>query len=72
MLLKFDVFGKAMSVKRIDNEWHLFIDSNTGLRTRVYDVVIPSELLESELARYLGDIFHESARGDNTEVVRVN
>ncbi|MDO6611928.1 hypothetical protein Q4601_06785 [Shewanella sp. 1_MG-2023] len=72
MLLKFDVFGKAMSVKRIDNEWHLFIDSNTGLRTRVYDVVIPSELSEHELARYLGDIFHESARDDKTDVTRLN
>ncbi|PMG74508.1 hypothetical protein BCU84_18285 [Shewanella sp. 10N.286.51.B7] len=72
MLLKFDVFGKSMSVNRQNGEWLLFIDSNTGLRTRVYDVVIPSELLESELARYLGDIFHESARGDNTDVTRLN
>ena len=71
MFLKFDVFGKLMSVKRVDIEWHLFIDSNTGLRTRVYDVIIPSELLESELDRYLGDIFHESARGDNIEVIRL-
>lgn len=72
MLLKFDVFGKSMSVNRQNGEWLLFIDSNTGLRTRVYDVVIPSELLESELARYLGDIFHESARDDKTDVTRLN
>nr|WP_285162834.1 hypothetical protein [Shewanella goraebulensis] len=52
-----------MSVKIVDKEWHLFIDSNTDIPTRAYDVIIPSELLESGLALYLGDIFHESARG---------
>ncbi|MCL1045284.1 hypothetical protein L2737_08070 [Shewanella electrodiphila] len=72
MLLKFDVFGKSMSVNRQNGEWLLFIESNTGLRTRVYDVVIPSELSEHELATYLGDIFHESARDDNTDVTRLN
>ncbi len=52
-----------MSVKRVDKEWHLFIDSNTDIPTRADDVIMLSELLKSELARYLGDIFHESARG---------
>ncbi|MCL1076655.1 hypothetical protein L2734_00455 [Parashewanella spongiae] len=50
-----------MAVQRKNNEWLLFVDSGTGLRTRVYDVVIPSNLNESELTTYLADIFHENA-----------
>ena len=59
MLIKFDVFGKKMSVERKNNEWLLFTDANTGLRARVYDVVIPPDLSEDELAGYLDDIYHE-------------
>lgn len=41
------------------------------MRVRVYDVVIPAELDESELPGYLADIFHENASGTHPEVERV-
>ncbi|RZM72781.1 DUF7661 family protein [Pseudoalteromonas rubra] len=59
MTLRFNVFGKRMSVSRIGAQWQLFIDSDTGIRARVYDVVIPPELDDGELAKYLDDIYHE-------------
>ncbi|ALU42026.1 DUF7661 family protein [Pseudoalteromonas rubra] len=59
MTIRFNVFGKRMSVSRVGAQWQLFNDSDAGMRARVYDVVIPPELCESELALYLDDIYHE-------------
>ena len=72
MFIKFDVFGKRMSVQRKDGEWLLFRESNTGVKARVHEVVIPAELEESELATYLADIFHESASEKHPSVVRLD
>lgn len=72
MFIKFDVFGKRMSVQHKEGEWLLFRESNTGVRARVYDVVIPAELEETELATYLADIFHESATEKHSSVTRLD
>lgn len=68
MFIKFDVFGKSMSVLRQDEQWLLFTDSGMGMRTRVYDAVIPSHLEQDELATYLDDIFHENASENHPHV----
>lgn len=68
MLIIFNVFGKKMSVQRKSNEWLLFLESETSLRVRVYDVVIPSELSQEELPRFLADIYHENATSMNDQV----
>ena len=60
-MAKFNVFGKIMSVYKEYNQWLLYIESDTSIRRRVYDVVIPNDLSESQLSSYLGDIFHEWA-----------
>ncbi|WP_218126942.1 DUF7661 family protein [Ferrimonas sediminum] len=60
-MLRFDVFGIRMSVLRQDDEWLLFRDADCGVRARVYEVVIPPQLTEAELRRYLDDVFHERA-----------
>ncbi|WP_348523885.1 hypothetical protein [Endozoicomonas sp. G2_1] len=72
MLIKFSVFGKPMSVVRKDKEWQLFNEPDIGIRSRVYDVVIPSELKESELEKYLDDIYHEFSSEKHSRVKRVN
>jgi len=72
MFIKFDVFGRKMSVQRKAGEWLLFRDSNTGVRARVHEVVIPEELEEDELATYLADIYHESATEKHPSVVRLD
>lgn len=71
MFLYFNVYGQKMSVQRKHDEWLLFKESDTSMRARVYDVVIPSELQESELTIYLADIYHESARVGHSDVVQL-
>ncbi|MBO9491993.1 hypothetical protein J7384_16655 [Endozoicomonas sp. G2_1] len=61
-----------MSVVRKDKEWQLFNEPDIGIRSRVYDVVIPSELKESELEKYLDDIYHEFSSEKHSRVKRVN
>jgi hypothetical protein len=72
MFIKFDVFGKSMSVQRKDGDWLLFRESNTGVRARIYEVVIPDDLEESELGTYLADIFHEGATERHPYVTRLD
>ena len=72
MFIKFNVFGKRMSVQRKNGEWLLFRESNTGVRAKVHEIVIPAELEESELATYLADIYHESATEKHSSVIRLD
>lgn len=65
---KFNVFGTLMSVHRQQGEWLLFIESGTGMRRRVYDVIIPSELSSEQLLGYLDDIFHEHSSDKHPSV----
>ncbi|MDO6620593.1 hypothetical protein [Shewanella sp. 6_MG-2023] len=74
--IKFDVFGKSLSIKRQDRQsdqprWLLFRDSGTGLRSRIHEVIIPPELKETELAGYLDDIFHENATAKHSQVLKL-
>jgi len=48
-----------MSMRRESEQWRLYNESQTGIRGRVYDVVIPDCLTVSELRGYLDDIYHE-------------
>ena len=59
MWLTFQVFHQRMSVQRQNEDWLIYRESETSIRARVYDVIIPSDLAEHELARYLADIYHE-------------
>ena len=70
-IIKFNVFGTLMSVQRKDQQWLLFRESDTGIRARVYDVIIPVELKEEELLTYLDDIYHEYASERHGKVIRV-
>ena len=72
MFIKFDVFVRRMSVQRKDDAWLLFRDSNTGVRARIYEVVIPADLEETQLATYLADIFHENANEKHPSVVKLD
>lgn len=71
MIIKFNVFGKEMSVIKKEHEWQLFNESDTGIRSRVYDVVIPSDLDSNDLETYLDDIYHEYSSNKHPKVVRL-
>ncbi|MCG9737062.1 hypothetical protein L1D32_02665 [Shewanella insulae] len=68
-MIRINVFGRSMSVRRVGGEWQLFNESQTGMRSRVYDVVIPPELTEDQLLSYLDDIYHEQASEQHPSVV---
>ncbi|WP_428651823.1 DUF7661 family protein [Photobacterium satsumensis] len=68
MFLMFDVFGTKMSVQKKDGFWLLFKESETAMRARIYDVVIPPELEDVDLATYLADIYHEQASSKHPDV----
>ncbi|WP_040440342.1 DUF7661 family protein [Algicola sagamiensis] len=70
--LHFNVFGQRMSVQRHDHEWLLFHNSDKGLKSREYSVIIPSELSESEIALFLADIYHEHASEQHPDVIQLN
>ncbi|WOH37146.1 hypothetical protein RI844_17540 [Thalassotalea fonticola] len=61
-----------MSVHRRNNEWLLFIESDVGIRSRVYDVIIPAEMEVTNLATYLDDIYHEYSSDKHPKVIALN
>ncbi|MCL1043399.1 hypothetical protein L2712_17345 [Shewanella marisflavi] len=67
-MIRVNVFGRSMSVRRVGEEWQLFSESQTGMRSRVYDVVIPPELTEDQLLGYQDDIYHEQASAQHPKV----
>lgn len=69
MIIKFNVFGKQMSVLRKEDEWQLFNESDTAIRSRVYDVAIPFELEPTEIETYLDDIYHEYSTEKHPKVI---
>ncbi len=71
MIIKFSVFGKQMFVLKKNEEWQLFNESDTGICSRVYDVVIPSDLDSTELGTYLDDIYHEYSSEKHPGVVEI-
>jgi len=66
--MKLDVFGKIMVVERAGGQWQLYTLANSGMRSPVYDVVIPAELNESEVIGFVADIFHEGASEKHPKV----
>lgn len=66
------MFLEKMSVIQKGQEWQLFNESDTGIRSRVYDVIIPSDLTENELEKYLDDIYHEYSSERHSKVKRLN
>jgi hypothetical protein len=68
----FNVFGSVMSVQWKDNEWLLFKESAAGIRIRVHDIAIPADMAQSELLKYLDDMYHEYASPDFPKVVMLD
>lgn len=71
-LLRFDVFGRLVGILREGGRWRALYVGREGRHRDAPEIVIPPDLDESELARFLGDLFHESARPDRAHVVRLD
>ena len=68
--MEFDVFGRRIIVERHSNAWASFERGDDGKR-RASGFVIPPDLPEDALERYLADLFHEAARPGRPGVRRV-
>jgi hypothetical protein len=64
---RFDVFGRRIGVTRVGEEWKAVILGADGKHR--HGVEIPSWVEESQLGRYLADLFHESATPERPDVL---
>ena len=65
--LRFDVFGRRIDVERKKGAWVAYVPGNDGTR-RPANIPIESELDPEGIAKYFGDLFHESANSKHPSV----
>ena len=70
-LIKFNVYGKLVTVEKTESGWAVFYPGADGKRRPAEDIVIPSFVGENDLERYLSDLCHEWATGDHPAVRRL-
>ena len=70
--LKFDVFGRDVFIVKTENGWQAYYSGPEGKRRPARDIIIPSNIEESEMAQYLDDLCHEWANDQNNEVKRID
>lgn len=59
--LTFDVFGRRVIVETAERGWKAFYAGSDGKRRPARDIVIPEDIAEAEIERYLADLCHEWA-----------
>lgn len=59
--LKFSVFGRQVLVVESNNGWSTFYLGAEGKRRPATDILVPQDILESDLKGYLADLCHEWA-----------
>lgn len=71
-MLIYSVFGRHLAVKKTSDGWQVFrADMAERKFSRLYDIIIPDDMTEDEIPRWLGDIFHEAASERHPDVKRV-
>lgn len=69
---RFDVFGRLVQISASETGWDVFYLGTDGKRRPAKDIVIPPDVAEKDLARYLGDLCHEWASERSSEVRRLD
>ena len=69
--MRFDVFGRQLVVERLGDRWVAFYQGPEGKRRPADGIVIPPDLLESEIGQYLDDLCHEWATRKHPTVRRL-
>ena len=70
--LKFDLFGTQVLVLRDKVGWTTYYLGAEGKRRPASDIVVPADMLESEIEQYLGDLCHEWATDRHPSVIRLD
>ena len=70
--LKFDVFGTDVLIVKKADGWEAFYLGSEGKRRPATDIIVPSHITESGMARYLDDLCHEWATEQNNSVNKLD
>lgn len=70
-MLRFDVYGREIGVTRVNDEWMAVYIGEAGKHRSAPGVAIPPWVTESDLVRFLADLFHESASPARPDVIRL-
>ncbi len=68
--LRFDGFGTMVLVSRANDHWITYYLGMEGKRRPAPDIVVPSDMPESEIEQYLDDLCHEWATDRHPSVKR--
>ena len=60
--MRLDVYGKLVEVELREGRWFAFYVGGEGKKRPAHDLVIPADIVATELPRYLADLCHEWAR----------
>ena len=69
--IKFDVYGKRISVMATGTGWDIYYTGDQGKMRPASDIMIPDFIAESEIEQYLADLCHEWASDKYPNVRRV-
>ena len=58
-----------MQLVRTTDGWKAYHTGSDGKRRPAHDVMIPSEIAESEVIQYVADICHEWARDGHLDII---
>ena len=70
--LRFDVFGRQILITKSGNGWAAYYLGAEGKRRPATDILVPSDISESEVQQYLGDLCHEWASEQHPSVKRLD
>lgn len=66
--MKLNVYGRIkIEILRENDEWVVYV-LGEGKKRPVNDIVIPSDVKETELITFIEDLFHESATPTNKDI----
>ena len=69
--LLFEVFGRTVLIVASPRGWSAYYLGSEGKRRPARDIVVPADVAEADMERYLGDLCHEWASPRHPEVKRL-
>ena len=59
--MRFDCYGRfVLDIERVDGAWRVLeVSVSEGKRRLREDIVVPADVTEAEMARWLDDLLHE-------------
>ena len=70
--MKLNAYGRKIEIVRISDKWVAYYLGNEGKKRSAHDIIIPEELGENEMKKYLEDLLHEWATPSNNKIVCID